>query len=33
MFSDMELQFDKSEIGIIIVVKRIKYIDIPSTPR
>ena len=33
MFSDIELQFDSNEIGIIIVVKRTKYMDIPSTPR
>ena len=33
VFSDIELQFDNSDIGIIIVVKRTKYIEIPSTPR
>ena len=33
IFSDIELQFDNNEMGIIIVVKRTKYIDIPSTPR
>jgi hypothetical protein len=32
-FSDIEVQFDNNAIGIIIVVKSIKYIDIPSIPR
>ena len=32
-FSDIEFQFDKSDIGIIIVVSNTKYIDIPSTPK
>ena len=32
-FSDIDFQLDSSEIGIIIVVKRTKYIDIPSTPK
>lgn len=31
IFSDIELQLDSNDIGIIIVVKSIKYIDIPST--
>ena len=33
MFSDIELQFDNNDIGIINVVKRTKYIEIPSIPR
>ncbi len=32
-FSEIEFQLDKREIGIIIVVKRTKYIEIPSTPK
>ena len=32
-FSDIEVQFDNNAIGIIIVVRFIKYIDIPSIPR
>ena len=32
-FSDIEVQFDNNAIGIITVVKSIKYIDIPSIPR
>lgn len=32
-FSDIDVQFDNSAIGIIIVVKSIKYIDIPSIPK
>ena len=32
-FSDIEFQLDNSAIGISIVVKITKYIDIPSTPR
>jgi len=32
-FSDIEFQLDSNEIGIIIVVKRTKYMDIPSTPK
>ena len=33
IFSDTELQLDSNDIGIIIVVKSTKYIDIPSTPK
>ena len=33
IFSDIELQLDSKEIGIIIVVKSTKYIDKPSIPR
>lgn len=33
IFSDIELQLDSNDIGIIIVVKRTKYIEIPSTPK
>ena len=32
-FSEIEVQLDNKEIGIIIVVKSIKYIDKPSTPK
>ena len=32
-FSDIDFQLLKRDIGMIIVVKRTKYIDIPSTPR
>ena len=32
-FSDIELQLDKRVIGMIIVVRRTKYMDIPSTPK
>jgi len=32
-FSNIELQFDNNEMGIIIVVNITKYIDIPSTPK
>ena len=32
-FSEIEFQLDNSAIGISIVVKITKYIDIPSTPR
>lgn len=32
-FSDIELQLDNKEIGIIIVVNKTKYIDKPSTPK
>ena len=32
-FTDIEFQLDNNDIGIIIVVKRTKYIDIPSTPK
>ena len=32
-FSVIELQLLNKEIGIIIVVNKTKYIDIPSTPK
>ena len=33
IFSDTELQLESNDIGIIMVVKSTKYIDIPSTPK
>ena len=33
IFSDIDVQFDNNAIGIIIVVKSIKYIDTPSIPK
>ena len=33
IFSVIEVQLDNNEIGIIIVVNNIKYIDSPSTPK
>ncbi len=32
-FCDIDVQFDSSETGIIMVVNKTKYIDKPSTPR
>lgn len=31
--SDMDVQFDNNETGIMIVVSKTKYIDKPSTPK
>ena len=33
IFSDIELQFDNNDMGIIIAVKSTKYTDMPSTPK
>ena len=33
MFSVIDFQFDKIATGIIIVVNKTKYIEIPSTPK
>ena len=33
IFSDIEFQLDNIANGIIIVVNKIKYIDIPSIPK
>jgi len=33
IFSVIEFQLDNNDIGINIVVKRTKYIDMPSTPK
>lgn len=32
-FSDIDFQLLSNDIGIIIVVRRTKYMDIPSTPK
>lgn len=31
--SEIDVQLDNNEIGMIIVVNSIKYIEIPSTPK
>lgn len=33
ILSDIDVQLDNNEIGMIIVVNNTKYIEIPSTPK